>query len=35
MPEITPFHLAFPVHDLEAARRLLHQWLGVRRGSGE
>jgi len=32
MPELPPFHLAFPVHDLEAARDFYTRILGCRIG---
>ena len=32
MPEITPFHLAFPVHDLEEARDFYTNGLGCGTG---
>lgn len=32
MPELTPFHLAFPVDDLEAARRFYGEVLGCPEG---
>ena len=32
MTDLTPFHLAFPVHDLEAARRFYTEVLGARTG---
>jgi len=32
MSDLTPFHLAFPVHDLEAARAFYRDVLGCRQG---
>lgn len=32
MPKLTPFHLAFPVHDLAAARRFYGELLGCPEG---
>lgn len=32
MPRLTPFHLAFPVHDLAAARRFYGELLGCPEG---
>ena len=35
MPEHTPFHLAFPVHDLEAARAFYGEVLGCAEGRSD
>ena len=32
MSDLTPFHLAFPVHDLEVAREFYREGLGCRQG---
>lgn len=32
MPELAPFHFAFPVHDLDAARHFYGEILGCREG---
>ena len=32
MPDLTPFHLAFPVHDLEVAREFYRDGLGCAQG---